>query len=509
MDKILIIDFGSQYCKLIARHIRKMNVFCDIIPANKDNIVEIAKHYKGIILSGGPNSVYEKNSLSINKDIFKINKPILGICYGMQIIHHLLGGKVTTLKEGEYGKVHLEITKDNELVSEVNKDSFVWMSHFDSVVNLAPGFELIGKTNLSNAIAFNKEKQIYTIQFHAEVEYSEFGKKMLENFVFKIVKAKNEWKIQNIAKNKIDEIKKIVKNEKVLLGLSGGVDSSVVAALLNKAIDKQLIPVFIDTGLMRKNEVLEVKKVFEQKLKMKLIVVDASKQFFNSLLNVEDPEKKRKIIGKLFIDEFEKVKSRFQDIKFLAQGTIYPDIIESSGKNGVAHVIKSHHNVGGLPEKLGFELCEPLKDLFKDEVRELGLQLGLPKELINRHPFPGPGLAIRIIGKITEEKVKTLQEADHIFISSLRENNLYDKVSQAAAILTNVKTVGVQGDQRTYKNLLALRVVKTTDFMTGKIAKFDLSYLEEIANKIVNKVQGVNRVVYDITSKPPATIEWE
>ena len=509
MNKVLVIDFGSQYCKLIARRVRELGVFSEIVPANKENIVEVAKGYDAIILSGGPNSVYDKNSLSIDKKILELNIPILGTCYGMQIIHHILGGKVTKLPEGEYGKVELELTSDNPIVENVDKKSIVWMSHFDTVVDLAPGFELVAKTKLSNAITANVDKKIYTIQFHPEVVNTEFGTKMIENFLFNVSKLEKSWEISNIAQEKIEEAKKIIGKDKVILGLSGGVDSSVVAALLHKAIGDQLIPVFIDNGLLRKNETESVKELFEKHLKMNLQVIDAKDNFYKALKGLEEPESKRKAIGKVFIDEFTAAKKNFSDAKFLAQGTIYPDVIESAGTNGTAHVIKSHHNVGGLPDEIEFEIFEPLRDLFKDEVRRLGLELGLPKELVMRHPFPGPGLAIRIIGEVTEKRVKTLQEVDHIFISRLREKGLYDQVAQAAAILTPVKTVGVQGDERTYRDLVALRAVNTSDFMTATFSRLDFDFLDSVATEIINKVDDVNRVVYDITSKPPGTIEWE
>ena len=509
MNKVLVIDFGSQYCKLIARRVRELGVFSEIVPANKDNIAQIAKDYDAIILSGGPSSVYDEDSLTIDKEIFNINKPILGTCYGMQIIHHLLGGEVVKLKEGEYGKVKLELTGDSLFTSEVENNSIIWMSHFDTVTKLAPGFELLGKTDLSNAISANKDKKIYTTQFHPEVDHSVFGRKMISNFLFNIAELKPEWKISNIAEEKIEEARKTIGDDKVILGLSGGVDSSVVALLLHKAVGDQLVPIFIDNGLLRKNEVEQVKETFEKNLNIKLHVIDAKQNFYNELKGKIDPEDKRKAIGKVFIDEFTKAKINFKDAKFLAQGTIYPDIIESAGIHGTAKVIKSHHNVGGLPDEVDFEIFEPLKDLFKDEVRKLGLELGLPGEIVNRHPFPGPGLGIRILGEVTEDKVKTLQEVDHIFISKLKSAGLYDSVSQAAAILTPLKTVGVQGDERTYQDLAALRIVNTNDFMTASFARIDFEFLDEVATEIVNKVDKVNRVVYDITSKPPGTIEWE
>ncbi len=509
MHKVLVIDFGSQYCKLIARRVRELGILSEILPANKSNIVESAKEYDAIIMSGGPNSVYDKDSLTIDKKIFSLNIPILGTCYGMQIIHHLLGGKIEKLPTAEFGKVNLHLVKDVDIVANVDKNSIVWMSHYDSIIKMAPGFESVAKTDMCNAMTQNIEKKIYTTQFHPEVNNTVFGKEIISNFIFKIAKLKSEWTMPKFLENKIAEVKKIVGDNQVILGLSGGVDSSVVAALLYKAIGKQLIPVFIDNGLLRKNEVEKVTTVFKQYLSMEVIVVDAQDAFFNALKGLEDPEAKRKAIGKVFVDEFTKVKHKYKSAKFLAQGTIYPDVIESSGEHGTAHVIKSHHNVGSLPKNLDFTILEPVRELFKDEVRKLGIELNLPKDLVMRHPFPGPGLAIRIIGEVTRDRVKTLQDADDIFISNLIKKNLYHKVSQAATILTPLKTVGVQGDKRTYKNLLALRAVNTTDFMTASFSRIDFEFLDDVATEIINKVDDVNRVVYDITSKPPGTIEWE
>lgn len=509
MHKVLVIDFGSQYCKLIARRVREAGVFSEIVPANKENVIDIAQNYDAIILSGGPNSVFDNNSLSIDKKIFDLNKPILGTCYGMQIIHHLLGGKVETLSEGEYGKMELSLTSGSHFVDGVSERSIVWMSHFDTVTKLAPGFKLLGKTKLSNAISANEDKKIYTTQFHPEVNNTEFGKQMIENFLFKISKLKPTWKMNNIAEEKINEAKNTIKDDHVILGLSGGVDSSVVAALLHKAIGKNLTSVFIDNGLLRKNEVEKVQKLFKDGLKLNLVTIDAKENFYKALKGITDPEQKRKAIGRVFVEEFTKVKKQFSNAKFLAQGTIYPDIIESAGVNGTAHVIKSHHNVGGLPDDVDFEIYEPLKDLFKDEVRELGKELGLPDDVIMRHPFPGPGLGIRIIGEINEKSIKTLQDVDDILITNLIDANLYHSVSQAAAMLTPIKTVGVQGDERTYKNLVALRMVNTNDFMTASFSRIDFDFLEKVSTEIINKVEDVNRVVYDITSKPPGTIEWE
>ncbi len=509
MNKVLVVDFGSQYCKLIARRVRDLGVYSEIISPFSKDLITVAKKFDAIILSGGPSSVFEKDALTIDKEIFNLGKPILGTCYGMQLIHHLLGGKVEKLPDGEYGKVSLYKTKDHPMLDEVNKESNIWMSHFDTVTKMAPGFKSIGKTDLCNAMTVNDEKQIFTYQFHAEVTHSEFGTQMISNFLFKIAKLKPTWKVENLITEKIENIKKIVGDKKVILGLSGGVDSSVLAALLDKAIGKQLTCIFINHGLLRKNEVEKVQNLFLKSYDFNLVTIDASERFFKALKGIEDPETKRKTIGKLFVDEFTTAKKDHSDAHFLAQGTIYPDLIESSGKNGTAKVIKSHHNVGGLPEKLDFEILEPFNDLFKDEVRKLGIELGLPKELIMRHPFPGPGLAIRIIGDITPKKVAILQNVDDIFITNLIKEGFYNKVSQALAILTPIKTVGVQGDERTYAYTVALRSVDTIDFMTATFSRLPHEFLEKVSNEITNKVKDVNRVVYDITSKPPSTIEWE
>ena len=509
MQKVLVIDFGSQYCKLIARTIRELGVISHVVPANKKNIVDIAKKYDAIIMSGGPNSVYDAGSLTIDKSIFGFKIPILATCYGMQLTHQLLGGKIDKLKEGEFGKVKLSLKGKTDITKDVDDNSIVWMSHFDSLIKLAPGFSVVATTSMCVALTQDIERKIYTTQFHPEVVNTTYGKKMISNFLFEIANLRAEWKIPNILKSKISEIQKTVGKDNVILGLSGGVDSSVVAALLYKSIGEQLIPVFIDNGLLRKNELEKVQKIFKKHLSMEVTIVNAKDNFYNALKGLVDPEAKRKAIGRVFIEEFTKVQLKHKNVKFLAQGTIYPDVIESSGENGTAHVIKSHHNVGGLPKDLNFKILEPVRDLFKDEVRKLGVELKLPKELVMRHPFPGPGLAIRIIGEVTKAKVKTLQEVDDIFISSLIKNNLYYSVSQAAAILTSVKTTGVQGDRRTYKNLVALRAVNTTDFMTASFSRLDFDFLDNVATQIINKVEDVNRVVYDITSKPPGTIEWE
>lgn len=509
-EKILIIDYGSQYSQLIARRIREMEVYCEI--TSRVDVNKIGNDVKGIIFSGGPASVYEENSPSVDKKIFDLNIPILGICYGMQLITYLNGGMVEKSNKREFGKATLEIIEEgNPLFKGVPKESLVWMSHGDHITKMAKGFRTIAKTSSSNAAVCNDNK-VYALQFHPEVLHSQYGKNMIENFIFDICKIEKNWKMGDVIKEKIEDIKKKTKGEKVLLGLSGGVDSSVAALLINKAIGDKLVCVFVDTGLLRKDEAIKVKKQYESIDSFNIVFVDAKKRFLEKLKGVVDPEEKRKIIGKEFIEVFNEQAKKLQEekeIKFLAQGTIYPDVIESASEDGLSHTIKSHHNVGGLPEDCKFELIEPLRNLFKDEVRKLGKNLGLCDDLIKRHPFPGPGLGIRVIEEVTEEKVRLLQEADDIFIEELIKNGLYDKVSQAFVVLLPVKTVGVMGDVRTYEYVVAIRAVNTIDFMTATFSKLPYEFLEIVSNRIVNEVRGVNRVVYDISSKPAATIEWE
>jgi GMP synthase (glutamine-hydrolysing) len=507
MDKIIIIDFGSQYNMLISRRIREMNVYSEVV-SYKDKI-EFDKDIKGIILSGGPNSVYDLNSPKLHPSILELNLPILGICYGMQILIKTFGGKVVKGEVREYGRNKINIINDSSLTCGMSKTSSVWMSHSDHTEEMPESFELLAKSDYAIAIVKHKNKDIYGVQFHPEVTHTFEGEKLLNNFVFNVCHAQANWNIKNFIDSKVEEIKAIVKDESVILGLSGGVDSTVAAALLSKAINKQLVCIFVDTGLLRKNEALEVIKNYEIYKDVKIIKVDAKNEFYNALKGIEEPEEKRKIIGRVFFEVFEKEKAKHKSAKFLAQGTIYPDVIESISISGPSHTIKSHHNVGGMPKQETFEILEPLKELFKDEVRKVGYTLGLDENLINRHPFPGPGLGIRIIGEITEEKVSILQEADQIFINALKRYDLYDKVSQAFAVLLPVKTVGVMGDMRTYENVLAIRSVNSTDFMTAEFSRLPYEFLDEVSTEIINKVKGINRVVYDITSKPPGTIEWE
>ncbi|NPA44308.1 MAG: glutamine-hydrolyzing GMP synthase [Chlorobi bacterium] len=507
---IVILDFGSQYNQLIARRIREFGVYSEILPFNSD-IEEITKLMpKGIILSGGPSSVNASDANLITKEIYELGIPIFGICYGMQLTVHLLGGKVAKGNIGEYGKSTFFKDKNVRLLKDVPKSSTVWMSHFDEVEILPNGFEEIGHTSTCIAGIANEEKKIYATQFHPEVAHTEFGTQIIKNFVFDICKCEKTWNLSDYIETSIKEIKETVGNKKVILGLSGGVDSSVAAMLIHKAIGNQLTCIFVDLGLMRKNEAKNVMQTYGEHYNMNIIHVDASKEFLSALKDVSDPETKRKIIGHKFIDVFNREAIKLKDVSFLAQGTIYPDVIESkSAKGGPSVTIKSHHNVGGLPEEMNLKLLEPLKELFKDEVRNLGLQLGIPRKMIMRHPFPGPGLGIRILGAVDEEKVKILQEADDIFIQELYKNNLYDKVSQAFVVLLPVKSVGVMGDERTYEYTAVIRSANTTDFMTATWSRLPYDFLDLVSTRIINEVKGINRVVYDISSKPPATIEWE
>ena len=511
IDTILVLDFGSQYTQLIARRVRESKVYSEILPWDiaEDKIRNL--NPKGIILSGGPNSVTESFTPRAPQCVFDLKVPILGICYGMQTIAEQMGGQVMSVDQKEFGHSELKIINESILFKNLDKKINVWMSHGDQVQDLPDNYNLIASTKTAPIAAMeHKNLPIYAIQFHPEVTHTENGQNILNNFIFDICQSKNEWRIENLISQRIEEIKEKVKKDKVLLGLSGGVDSSVTAALLHKAIGKKLTCVFVDNGLLRKNESVEVMQTFKDNLDLNVIKSDSSDIFLRHLENVDDPEQKRKIIGRTFIDIFDAEAIKLKDIKFLAQGTIYPDVIESSGSESKeARVIKSHHNVGGLPEEMKLDLVEPLRDLFKDEDRKMGIQLGIPKEMIERHPFPGPGLGVRIIGEITKEKIKILQDADAIFIEELVKANLYNKVSQAFAVLLSVKSVGVVGDERRYAEVIGLRAVETVDFMTARWAHLPFKFLENVSNRIVNEIEDVSRVVYDISSKPPATIEWE
>ena len=509
---ILILDYGSQYTQLIARRVREQKVYSQIIPFDDASIEAYRERAEGVILSGGPASVYEGEAPFLPKELLSWNVPILGICYGAQLLIHAEGGKVKSATHREFGRAGLEISKDDDLFSGIKKESksLVWMSHGDRIESLPASFEVIATSENSPYAAIrNKKHKLYGVQFHPEVTHTAIGKDVLANFLFKICEAQPNWTMEHFVTVKSEEIQKTVGDDHVICGLSGGVDSSVVALLLQKAIGDRLTAIFVDTGLLRKGEREEVEKNFRDHFHVHLIVVDASKEFFKELKGVDDPEKKRKICGRLFIEAFEKEAKKMKNAHYLAQGTLYPDVIESVAHRGPSHTIKTHHNVGGLPEKMNFKLIEPLRELFKDEVREVGRELGLPEKTVSRHPFPGPGLAIRVLGEVTQERVRVLQEADAIFIEELRRNNLYDKVWQALSVLLPVQSVGVMGDQRTYENVCALRAVVSLDGMTADWADLPHEFLGKVSSRIINEIKGINRVVYDISSKPPATIEWE
>ncbi len=506
-EKILILDFGSQYTQLIARRIRELNIYCEIFPFNK--IPEITPEYVGVILSGSPFSVHDKDSPEINFETFG-NLPVLGICYGAQLIAKENDCGVAKSEIREYGIAKLSyVNSESLLMKDVELDSDVWMSHGDSITEITESFQVLASTKDVKVTSYYfKQKNYYGLQFHPEVTHTTFGRKILDNFTVKICGCSQSWNPKRFVEYTIEQIRNTVKDDKVVLGLSGGVDSSVAAMLIHKAIGKNLFCVFVDNGLLRKNEFSTVLSSYKN-LGLNVIGVDAKNLFYEGLVGKVDPEDKRKSIGKNFIDVFEKEANKIGDIKWLAQGTIYPDVIESVSVKGPSATIKSHHNVGGLPEKMNLRILEPLNLLFKDEVRKVGGQLNIPKTILNRHPFPGPGLGIRILGEITEEKVNLLQNADDIYISSLIKDNLYDEVWQAATILLPVKSVGVMGDERTYEYTVVLRAVTSLDGMTADWSRLPNEFLAEVSNKIINKVKGINRVVYDISSKPPATIEWE
>ncbi len=509
-EKILILDFGSQYTQLIARAVREANVFCEILPYHKSFTIDGS--LKGIILSGSPFSVNNVNAPTVDIPAFIKQLPVLGICYGAQLIAKEFGGLVNKSNKREFGRAKLRKQKDDVLFNSITDNSQVWMSHSDSIIKLPDDFEILAVTESIPVAAFKKTstdtKPLYGLQFHPEVYHSTEGKKIIYNFLVNVCGCKQNWTPASFIHETIEQLKKKIGDSDVIMALSGGVDSTVAATLISKAVGEKLHGIFVDNGVLRKNEFEQVLATYKQ-LDLHVTGIDAKQLFYKELEGKTEPEEKRIIIGKLFIDVFHDEAKKIKATKFLGQGTIYPDVIESVSVHGPSVTIKSHHNVGGLPQAMHLELIEPLRFLFKDEVRKVGVELGIPYDMIHRHPFPGPGLAIRILGEITEERVKLLQDADDIFITALKENNLYENVWQAATILLPVKSVGVMGDERTYEHVVALRAVTSVDGMTADWAHLPYEFLADVSNEIINNVRGINRVVYDISSKPPATIEWE
>jgi GMP synthase (glutamine-hydrolysing) len=507
---VLVLDFGSQYTQLIARRVRECGVYSEIRPFHlpADEIRQLKPG--AIILSGGPASVYADNAPLPDPAIFALGIPVLGICYGLQVIAHLLGGRVDPAARREYGRTELEILDHRDLFKNLPPKTTVWMSHGDHLTDLPPGFEIIGRTGNSPIAAIrHRQKRIFGIQFHPEVAHTEKGKEILSNFLYEVAGLQGLWSPESFLETTVAEIRQRVGKERVICGVSGGVDSTVVAQLLHRAIGDQLVAIFIDNGLLRLGEAEWVQRMFRERLNIPLHFVDGSEEFLSRLRGVTDPEQKRKVIGEVFIRLFEREARKFADAKFLAQGTLYPDVIESQSAVGPSAQIKTHHNVGGLPDDMQFELIEPLRELFKDEVRRIGALLDIPDEMLHRHPFPGPGLAVRVIGEVTRDRLDLLRQADAIFIEELHQDGWYNRVWQAFCVLLPVKSVGVMGDERTYENVVALRAVTSQDGMTADWARLPDDLLARVSNRIINEVKGINRVVYDISSKPPSTIEWE
>jgi len=509
-EKILVLDFGSQYTQLIARRVRENNVYSEILPYNApvDRIREFSP--RGIVLSGGPSSVYDRDAPLPDREIFELNIPILGICYGMQVMAHMLGGRVTRGRKREYGRAELLIEERAGIFKGIKQKNVVWMSHGDRILRCPRGFVPIARTDNSPIAAMaDKGRRFFALQFHPEVVHTEFGMDMLRNFIFHICGCKPLWTMRSFIETTVEDIKKRVGRDKVVCAISGGVDSAVTAVLVNRAIGRQLTCIFVDNGVLRTGEAVKVEKTLRRHFHMNIVCVDASERFLKKLKGVTDPERKRKIIGNEFIRVFEEEAKRLRGVRYLAQGTLYPDVIESISFRGPSATIKSHHNVGGLLKDMNLQLIEPLRELFKDEVRALGRELGMPEEIINRHPFPGPGLAIRIIGEVTSERCDILRKADAIVLEEVKRAGLYNELWQAFAVLLPIKTVGVMGDERTYENVIAVRAVMSVDGMTADWARIPYDVMATISSRIINEVKGVNRVVYDISSKPPSTIEWE